>query len=44
MESSETNINEIVIENEYSNIFPNQVCMKEVFLIETMEENRNMQT
>jgi hypothetical protein len=31
MESSKTNVNEIVIENEYSDIFPNQVCMKEVF-------------
>jgi hypothetical protein len=44
MESSKKNINEIVIEIEYSDIFPNQVCMKEVFLTETMEENRNMQT
>jgi hypothetical protein len=40
MESSTTN--EIIIENEYCDIFPNQVFMEEVFLTKTTEENRNM--
>jgi len=36
--------NEIIIENEYYDIFPNQVFMEEIFLAKTMEENRSMQT
>ncbi len=40
MESS--TINEILIENEYWDIFPNQVFMEEVSLTKTMEENRSM--
>ncbi len=42
MEFSKTN--EIIIENEYCDIFPNQISMEEVSLIETMEENRSLQT
>jgi hypothetical protein len=42
MESSRTN--EIVIENEYCDNFPNQISMEEVSLIETIEENRSLQT
>jgi hypothetical protein len=42
MESSRTN--EIVIENEYCHIFPNQISMEEVSLTETIEENRSLQT
>jgi hypothetical protein len=42
MEFSRTN--ETKIGNEYCDIFPNQVFMEEVSLIETMEENRSMQT
>ncbi len=42
MESSRTN--ETIIENEYCDIFPNQVSMKEVSLIETMKKNRSLQT
>ncbi len=42
MESLRTN--EIVIENEYFDIFPNQVSMEKVSLIETMEKNRSFQT
>jgi hypothetical protein len=42
MESSRTN--EIVIQNEYFDIFLNQIFLKEVSLIETMEENRSLQT
>jgi hypothetical protein len=37
MESSR--INEILIENEYCDIFPNRVSMEEVFFIEIMEKN-----
>jgi hypothetical protein len=44
MESSRTNTNETVIENEYCDIFPNHVSMEKMFLIETMEENRSFQT
>jgi FtsZ-binding cell division protein ZapB len=42
MESSRTN--ETVIKNEYCDIFLNQIFMEEVSLIETMEENRSLQT
>jgi hypothetical protein len=42
MEFSRTN--ETIIGNDYCDIFPNQVFTKEVYLIETMEENRSMQT
>jgi hypothetical protein len=42
MESSR--INEIVIENECFDIFPNQVFMEEISIIEIIEENRNLQT
>jgi hypothetical protein len=42
MECSKTN--ETIIENEYCDVFLNQVSMEEVSLIETMEENRSMQT
>jgi len=38
MESLRTN--EIVIENEYCDIFPNQVSMEEVSLTKIMEENK----
>jgi hypothetical protein len=38
MECSRTN--EKIIENEYCDIFPNQVFMEEVSLIETMEKNK----
>jgi hypothetical protein len=31
--------NEIVIENEYCDIFPSQVSMEEVYLTKIMEEN-----
>jgi hypothetical protein len=44
MEWSRININEIVIENKYCDIFPNQVSMEEVSLTKTMEENRSLQT
>jgi hypothetical protein len=44
MESSRKNINEIIIENEYCDIFPNEISMEEVYLIKTMEENRTLQT
>jgi hypothetical protein len=36
--------NETIIENEYCNIFPNQVSMEKVSMTETMEENRSLQT
>jgi hypothetical protein len=39
MESLRTN--EIVIKNGYCDIFPNQVFMEEVSLIEIVEENRS---
>jgi hypothetical protein len=42
MESSRTN--EIVIKNEYCDIFLNQIFMKEVSLTKIMEENRSLQT
>jgi hypothetical protein len=42
MESSR--INEIVIENECFDIFPNQFFMEEISIIETTEENRSLQT
>jgi hypothetical protein len=42
MESFKTNTNEIVIENEYYDIFPNQVFMEEVFKTKTMQENKSM--
>jgi hypothetical protein len=42
MESSRTN--ETLIENEYCDIFPNQVSMEEAFMIETMEKNQSLQT
>jgi hypothetical protein len=42
MESLRTN--EIVIENELCDIFPNQVSMEEVSLIEIVEEDRIFQT
>jgi hypothetical protein len=41
MESSRTN--ETIIENEYCDIFPNQVFM-EISLTKTMEGNRSLQT
>jgi hypothetical protein len=41
MECAKTN--ETTIENEYCDIFPNQVSMEEVSLTKTMEENRSMQ-
>jgi hypothetical protein len=44
MESSRINTYEIIIKNKYCDIFPNQVSMEEVSLIETMEENRSLQT
>ncbi len=37
-------INETIIENEYCDIFPNQVSIEKVSLTETMEENRSLQT
>jgi hypothetical protein len=37
-------INETIIETEYWDIFPNQVFMEEVFLTETMEENKSLET
>jgi hypothetical protein len=40
MESSRSN--EIVIKNEYCDIFPNQVSLEEVSLAETMEENSSL--
>jgi hypothetical protein len=40
METSRTN--ETIIGNEYCDIFPNQVFVEKVPLIETMEENRSM--
>jgi hypothetical protein len=36
--------NEIIIKNEYCEIFPNQVFMEKVSLTETMEENKSFQT
>jgi hypothetical protein len=42
MESSRTN--EKIIINEYCDIFPNKVFMEEVYLIETMEGNKSLQT
>jgi FtsZ-binding cell division protein ZapB len=36
--------NETLIENECCDIFPNQVSMEEVFMIETMEKNQSLQT
>jgi len=42
MECSRTN--EKIIENEYCDIFPNQVSMEYVILTETMEENKSLQT
>jgi hypothetical protein len=44
MEFSRTNINETILENDYCDIVPNQVSMEEVSLIETMEENKSLQT
>ncbi len=44
MEFSRKNTNETVIENEYCDIVPNRVSMEEVSLIETMEENKSLQT
>jgi len=44
MESSRINTNEIVIKNKYCDIFPNQISMEEVSLIETMEENKSLET
>jgi len=44
MEILKTNANETIIENEYCDVFPNQVSMEEVCLIETMEKNMNLQT
>jgi 3-isopropylmalate dehydratase small subunit len=44
MESLRTNTNETIIENEYCDIFPNQIFMEKIFLIETMEENNFFQT
>jgi len=44
MESSRININEIIIENEYCDIFPNEISMEERYLTKTMEENRSLQT
>jgi hypothetical protein len=35
---------EIVIKNDYCDIFPNQVYMEEVSLTKTMDENKNLQT
>jgi hypothetical protein len=42
MECSRTN--ETITKNEYCDIFPNQVSMEKVSLIETMEENKSLQT
>ncbi len=42
MECSRTN--ETIIENEYCDIFPNQLSMEEVSPIEITEENINLQT
>jgi hypothetical protein len=42
MECSKTN--ETIIENEYCDIFPNQVSMEKVPLTKTMEENKSLQT
>jgi hypothetical protein len=44
MESSRININEIIIENEYCDIFPNAISMEEIYLTKTMEQNRSLQT
>jgi hypothetical protein len=44
MESSRININEIVIENEYCDLFPNEISMEKVSLTKNMEENRSPQT
>jgi hypothetical protein len=35
-------INEIVIENDYCDTFPNQVSMEETSIIETIEKNRSL--
>jgi hypothetical protein len=40
MECSRTN--ETIIENEYYDIFPNQVSMEEVSFIEIMEKNKSL--
>jgi hypothetical protein len=37
MELFRKNTNEIIIENEYCDIFPNQIFMGKIFLTETME-------
>jgi hypothetical protein len=44
MESSRININEIVIENEYCNIFPHEFFVEKVSMSKTMEENRSLQS
>jgi hypothetical protein len=44
MEFSRTNENEIIVENEICDIFPNQISMDKEPLIEIMQENINLQT
>ncbi len=44
MEQSRKNTNETIIENEYYDIFANQVPMEGVFMTETIEKNISFQT
>jgi hypothetical protein len=42
MEDFRANENETILENEYYDIFPNQVSMEEESLTKTMEKNRSL--
>ncbi len=44
MKDFKANENETILENEFQDIFPNQVSIKKKPLIETMEDNRSLQT